>query len=156
MNKNIIALGMLCTSASTIAAAAPARAELGLGQNSIGPSVAFGGGQSVFGIDSKFGISDNFSLRPFVYFPTVGTQYGAALTYDFNSVRYVRSPITPFVGASVAVDTFGGSNITTTSLVGGADLALNESVQLKGQVVVPLNTDQGQITTVTLGAGFRF
>ncbi len=168
MNKNIIAFIAICTSIAAVAIGAPARADsyLGTAQNTIGPSVAFGSGQSVFGIDSKFGINDNVSLRPFIYFPSGGTDYGTAITYDIKLVnatptrrgrlKFSDSPLTPFVGASVDVNTVGGKNITTPSFVGGADLALNESVQLKGQVVVPLNTDRGQATTVTVGAGLRF
>jgi hypothetical protein len=169
MKKNIIAFISICTSiAAGSIVCAPARADsnLGTSQNTIGASVAFANGQSVFGADSKFGINDNVSLRPFIYFPSGGTDYGTAITYDIKLVnatptrrgrlRFYDSPLTPFVGASVDVNTVGGKNITTPSLVGGADLALNENVQLKGQVVVPLNTDRGQATTVTVGAGLRF
>jgi hypothetical protein len=169
MKKNIIASISICTSiAAVLIVGAPARADsnLGTAQNTIGPSVAFGSGQSVFGVDSKFGINDNVSLRPFVYFPTGGTNYGTAITYDIKLLNatpnrrgrliFSDNPLTPFVGASVDVNTVGGKNITTPSFVGGADLALNESIQLKGQIVVPFNTDRGQATTFTVGAGLRF
>jgi hypothetical protein len=168
MNKNIIAFITICTSIAAVSIGAPARADsnLGTAQNTIGPSVGFGSGQTVFGADSKFAINDNVSLRPFVYFPSGGTDYGTAITYDIKLINaspnrrgrliFSDNPLTPFVGASVDVNTVGGKNITTPNFVAGADLALNESVQLKGQVVVPLNTDRGQATTVTVGAGLRF
>jgi hypothetical protein len=56
------------------------------------------------GIDSKFGVSDNISVRPFIYFPNGGTSFGSALTYNFNLRNNSdRVLITPFVGGSTAV-----------------------------------------------------
>ena len=156
MRKHIIiALAFLCSSVATLVMSKPASAQFG--QSSIGPSIEFGGGKTVFGIDSKFGVSDNLSLRPFIYFPSGGTDFGTALTYDFNlrnSDNNLR--ITPFLGGSVDFNTGNGNSITTVGLVGGADLDLTDSIRLKGAVIVPLSTDRGQTTTVTLGAGFRF
>ena len=40
--------------------------------------------------------------------------------------------------------------------IGGADFDVNDSFGLKAAVIVPLSTDPGQTTTVTLGAGFHF
>ncbi len=156
MKKYILALVRICASVVAIGLCAPAQAQLG--QNSIGPSVAIGSGQSNFGVDSKFGISDNLSLRPFIYFPSGGTDFGSALTYDFHLVNTANNlQITPFVGGSVDVNSNNGSNsITTASLVGGTDLDVTDNVRLKAAVVVPLNTDSGQATAVTLGAGLRF
>jgi opacity protein-like surface antigen len=156
MKNNITALAALCSSALVLGISAPAQAEMG--QNSIGPSASFGGGVTNYGVDAKFGLSDNFSLRPFAYFPRGGTDLGGAITYDFRlpGDRYSASPITPFIGSSVSFFNSGSTNITTFSLVGGADFAITDNVQLKAAVVVPLNTDAGQITGVTVGAGFRF
>ena len=55
MKKHIIALALLCSSIATFGMSKPASAQLS--QSSIGPSVEFGNGQTVFGVDSKFGIS---------------------------------------------------------------------------------------------------
>jgi hypothetical protein len=156
MKKNIIAaLAFFFSSLVTLAMSKPANAQFG--QSSIGPSLEFGNGQSAIGIDSKFGISDNLSLRPFIYFPSGRTDFGTALTYDFqlrNSASDLR--ITPFVGGSLDFNTGSGNSITTVGLVGGADLDLTDSIRLKAAVIVPLTTDRGQTTTVTIGAGFRF
>ena len=155
MKNNITTLAVLCSSVVAMGVSAPAKAEMG--ENSIGPSASFGGGVTTYGIDSKFGLSENFSLRPFIYFPVGGTDIGGAITYDFRSKGYRdSSPITPFIGGSVSFFNSGGFNLTTFSLVGGADFAITDSVQLKAAVIVPLNTDSGQITGVTVGAGFRF
>jgi hypothetical protein len=82
MKNIIIALAFFFSSLATLGMSKPANAQFG--QSSIGPSLEFGSGQSAIGIDSKFGISDNLSLRPFIYFPSGGNDFGTALTYDFN------------------------------------------------------------------------
>jgi hypothetical protein len=111
----------------------------------------------VFGIDSKLGISNNLSLRPFIYFPSGGTNFGTALTYDLPLKNSANSfQITPFVGGSVNFNTGNGNSLTTFGLVGGADLDLTDSIRLKGAVNVPLSNNQDQTTTVTVGTGFRF
>jgi hypothetical protein len=156
MRKHIIiALAFLCSPVATLGMSNPANAQFA--QSSIGPSVEFGNGQTVFGVDSKFGISNNLSLRPFVYFPNGGTDFGTALTYDLPLRNNANSlQITPFVGGSVNFNTGNGNSITTVGLVGGADLDLTDSLRLKGAVIVPLNNDRDRTTTVTVGAGFRF
>jgi hypothetical protein len=156
MKKNIItALAVLFSSLATLGMIKPANAQFG--QSSIGPSVEFGSGQSAIGIDSKFGISDNLSLRPFIYFPSGGTNFGTALTYDLPLRNNANSlQITPFIGGSVNFNTGSGNSITTVGLVGGADLDLTDSIRLKAALIVPLTTDRGQTTTVTIGAGYRF
>jgi hypothetical protein len=158
MKKQIIAFAALLSSMATIGMTTPASAQSVpvVRQSSIGPSVLFGNGQTAVGIDSKFILSDNISLRPFVYFPNNGTDFGTALTYDI-ALRNNDSSllITPFVGGSVDVNT-GGNSVTTVSLVGGADLDLSESIRLKGSIIVPLSNDRGQGTGIAVGAGFRF
>jgi hypothetical protein len=153
MKKNIVALVMICSSAVALGMGAPARAEMG--KNTIGPSLAIGGGQTAIGIDSKFGISDNLSLRPFVYFPSNNTTFGSALTYDFNLTNTGNKvQITPFLGGAVNIGTGGSSNNTVVSFVGGADFDVTDSVQLRAALDVPLSS--GYSTDVRLGAGFRF
>jgi hypothetical protein len=158
MKKQIIAFFALLSSMATIGMATPASAQSVpvVRQSSIGPSVLFGNGQTAVGIDSKFSLSDNISLRPFVYFPNNGTDFGTALTYDIALRNNDNSLlITPFVGGSVDINS-GGNSVTTVSLVGGADLDLSESIRLKGSVIVPLSNDRGQGTGIAVGAGFRF
>jgi hypothetical protein len=153
MKNNIVALVMVCSSVVALGMSAPARAEMG--KNTIGPSLAIGGGSTTIGIDSKFGVSDNLSLRPFVYFPSGGTVFGSALTYDFNLTNTGNKvQITPFVGGAVDIGTGGGSSNTVVSFVGGADFDVTDAVQLKAALAVPLSS--GYSTDVRLGAGFRF
>jgi hypothetical protein len=156
MKKNTVALVMLCSSAVALSLGAPARAEMG--KNTIGPSLSIGNGQTSIGIDSKFGVSENLSIRPFIYFPSGGTNFGSGLTYDFNLTNTDNKvQITPFLGGSVAVNSAnnGGSSTTAVGFVGGADLDLNDTVQLKAALNVPISSNNS-VTTFLLGAGFKF
>ncbi len=146
----------LLMAAITVAATATAVTQMpdtaqagGKGFNQIGPSVAFGGGESVFGVAAKLGIANNLSLRPFVFFPSGSTTVGSSLTYDFDLRR--SAPITPYLGAGIAVPTNGGE--TTGFFTGGADFNLSREFALNGDVNVPFN---GGDTTFKAGAAFRF
>jgi opacity protein-like surface antigen len=154
MKKHIVALVMLCSSVVALGMSNPARAEMG--KNTIGPSLAIGNGQTTFGIDSKFGVSDNLSLRPFIYFPSGGTQFGSGLTYDFNLTNPGNKvQITPFVGGSVLINTGNNNSNTTIAFVGGADFDVTDTIQLKAALNVPISSNNSN-TYVTLGAGFKF
>jgi hypothetical protein len=155
MKKYIITLALLCSSVASLGMSKPANAQFA--QSSIGPSIEFGNGQTVFGVDSKFGIRENLSLRPFIYFPNAGTKFGTALTYDFNLINTANTlQLTPFVGASVDFNTGNGNSTTSFGLVGGVDLDLTDSLRLKGAITVPLNNGQNRDTNLTIGAGLRF
>jgi hypothetical protein len=150
-------LSLVALTVATVAVAPSAAMAGGIGHNTIGPSVSFGGGQSVFGIDGKFGIADNFSIRPFVAFPTGGTSYGASLTYDWD-LRQAAAPITPFLGLGVDVsnsNTAGTNSVTTGFFQAGADFNVTDSFALLGSVAIPFSS-QNTNTSVTLGAGLRF
>jgi hypothetical protein len=185
MKENVTALTVLFFSVAVLCISTPATAQVGqntgaspqvdtvapsrtdnapppplakpeMGRNTIGPSVSLGGGAAI-GIDSRFGISENLSLRPFIYFGNGGTDFGTALTYDINlRTTTSTSKITPFIGGAVDIDTGNGTSVTTASLVAGAEYELTDVVQLKGAVNVPLSNSQGQAANITLGAGFRF
>jgi hypothetical protein len=126
----------------------------GIGNNYVAPGVTFGGGQSVFGINSKIGVADNISLRPFVTFPSGGTQYGTSLTYDWD-LRQSATPITPFIGVGVAFQS-GNSNTTTNGFAQvGADFNVSDNIALLGSVSIPFNSNNAN-TSVNLAAGLRF
>jgi opacity protein-like surface antigen len=152
MKKTLAALTIL---AGVLAVAqAPALAG-GIGHNTIGPSVRLGNGNTIFSIDGKFGVADNISLRPYVAFPSGGTNFGTSLTYDFD-LRQSATPITPFIGAGVDIGTNnnGGASVTTGFAQVGADFNINEQFALLGAVNIPFNSNSS--TNVTLGAGLRF
>ncbi len=155
MKKNIVAVVvMLCASISALGMSAPAKAEMG--KNAIGPSLLLGNGNTTIGVDSKFGVNENLSLRPFVYFPSGATLFGSSLTYDFNIVSS-SAKITPFLGGGItfASANNGGNSNTTVFLTGGADFAVTDSVELKAALDVPLSSNNSS-TNVRLGAGFQF
>lgn len=134
----------------------PPLAKPEVGKNTIGPSISLGGGAAI-GIDSKFGISENLSLRPFIYFGNGGTDFGTALTYEINLRNANGSnKFSPFIGGAVDIATGNSNSVTTASLVAGTEYELTDSIQLKAAINVPLTSSQGQSTDVTIGAGFRF
>jgi opacity protein-like surface antigen len=143
----------ICTAAAITQSPTAAMAG-GIGNNYIAPGVTFGGGQSVFGIQSKLGISDNVSLRPFVIFPANNTQLGTSITYDWD-LRQSPIPITPFVGVGIAFQTATQNNTTSGFAQLGADFNVNESFSLLTSVAIPFNSNTAS-TSVNLGAGLRF
>jgi hypothetical protein len=134
----------------------PPLAKPEIGKNTIGPSISLGGGAAI-GVDSRFGISENLSLRPFIYFGNGGTDFGTALTYDIN-LRTANSSnkFSPFIGGAVDIATGSNTSVTTASLVAGTEYELTDTIQLKAAINVPLTSSQGQSADVTIGAGFRF
>jgi|GEM_PF-686827 len=156
MKKNIVALVMLCSSAAALGMSAPAQAEMG--KNTIGPALFFGSRSTTVGIDSKFGVSDNLSLRPFVIFPRLGTIFGGSVTYDFNISRGEKVQIIPFVGAGVSIATANNFSNAIGYFTAGADFGIAESVELKAAIDVPFTSNSSTIPTsqVRLSAGFKF
>lgn len=140
--------------AATITQSAPPAMAGGIGNNYIAPGVTFGGGQSVFGVQSKLGIADNISLRPFVTFPSNNTQYGTSITYDWD-LRQSPVPITPFVGVGIAFQNVNQTNTTNGFAQIGADLNVNENFSILSSVTIPFNSNNAN-TSVNLAAGLRF
>jgi hypothetical protein len=153
MKKNIVALVMLCSSAIALGLSAPAQADSS--KSSIGPAIFIGNGDTVFGVDSRFGVSENLSLRPFVAFPVGGAAIGTSLTYDFDVSRGNKVQITPFIGGGLAVFTGGTRSNTQAYFTGGADFGVTDSVDLRAALDVPLSSNNSS-TNVRLGAGFKF
>lgn len=147
-------LSMVALTATTLLAAQSSAFAGGVGNNSIGPSVVFGGGNTSFGVDGKFGIADNWSVRPFAVFPSGGaTSLGTSITYDFD-LRRSANTITPFLGAGVDFTTGGTSN-TVGFATAGADIHLSKQFALLGAVDVPF-TGSNNVTTFKAGAQLKF
>jgi hypothetical protein len=151
--KKLISVAILA--GATLMAAPATVLAGGIGNNTIGPSVTFGNGQSTFGIDGKFGVADNISVRPYVLFPNNGTNFGASLTYDWD-LRQAATPITPFVGVGLDVFSARNQSISTGFFQAGADLNLTRNFSLLGAVAIPFSSQNNSSTSVTLGAGLRF
>jgi hypothetical protein len=154
MKKLLLLPAILASLVAAITQSPTAAMAGGIGNNYVGPAVTFGGGQSVFGIDSKLGIADNISLRPYVTFPSGGTQFGTSLTYDWD-LRQSATPITPFIGVGVGFQTGNSNNTTNGFAQVGADFNVNESFALLGSVAIPFSSNNAN-TSVTVGANLRF
>ena len=151
--RNLLLLPAILASlvAAAIAQAPTAALAGGIGNNYIAPSVTFGLG-TAFGVDSKFGIADNISLRPYVFFPSAGIQFGSSVTYDWD-LRQASLPITPFIGLGALFQT--GLNTSTVYAQVGADFNISENIALVAEVAIPFSSDNFFVG-VTLGAGLRF
>ena len=69
MKKLLLSLAIIVGSFSMVR---PAQAG-GIGQNNVGPSIIFGSGETSIGVSGRFAISDNFSIRPNIYFPAMSS-----------------------------------------------------------------------------------
>jgi hypothetical protein len=121
----------------------------------IAPSLSFGGGKSVFGVDSRFPLSQNLSLRPNVRFPTGGVVVGTSVTYDFDNYGDYR--LEPYVGAGLNLYTGDNNNSGANVagyLTGGVDYLLNDQFVLKGGLTIPFKSEYS--TDITLGVGYKF
>lgn len=129
------------------------------GTNNFGAEVSFQEGTS-FGLNAKFGASENISIRPKVIFSankkvTVngqtstaisGTEFGVAATFDFRPASALDGGKSPnfFVGPEVSFwnGTQTGNitaNTTIISLIGGVEYPINESLDVSGKLTLPVS-----------------
>jgi hypothetical protein len=121
----------------------------------IAPSVSVGGGRSVFGVDSRFPVTQNLSIRPNIRFPSGGVVLGTSATYDFDA--YGDSRLEPYVGAGFNLYTGDNSNNGANLsgyAIGGVDYSLNNQLTLKGSLIIPFKSEYS--TDVILGVGYKF
>jgi hypothetical protein len=122
----------------------------------VGPSLSFGGGTTIFGVDSRFPITSIFSLRPSVRFPSGGFTIGSSVTYDFPSLG-AELGLEPFAGVGFNVYTGDNNNSGTNFVgyvIGGADYSLSNEFTLTGNVNIPFQN--GYSTNVAVGVGYKF
>jgi opacity protein-like surface antigen len=130
-------------------------------ENYIGPTVTFGGGQTIVGIGGKFKITDNLSLRPSYSFANLAgagvTVVGGSATYDMD---LHSDQVQPFVGVGVNFYTVNNTSQVNSSTAAfaqaGIDLKASSSVAITGDVKVPLAANAPLGTVVTFGGGYRF
>jgi hypothetical protein len=124
--------------------------------NQIGPSLSFGSNATVFGVDSRFPVTSNISVRPTLRFPSGGIVIGSSATYDFD-LSGSDTRIEPYLGAGLNAYTGdnnqNGANVTGYA-IGGVDYSLTDQFVLKGSVAVPFNSQYS--TDFTLGVGYKF
>jgi hypothetical protein len=155
--KNTLLLSMIVISTATAIIAQDSKSALAgdAGSNYIGASINFG--RSTFvGIESKFSITDNISLRPFIAFQRGGTLLGTGISYDWDLSKS-GTPIVPFIGIGTEF-AIGNSNFIANSFsfaFVGVDFKANESLNLSGGVSIPFDGNVAY-TTVNLGTALRF
>ena len=154
MKKNIITFVKFGSFVAALSVSAPAQAEMS--GNWIGPSLTSTNSSKVnFGIDAKLGITNNISVRPFVYLPSGGINIGSALTYDLSLTTKNRFRVDPFLGGYVSNSSVGKSE-TIFGFVGGCDFPVSDGFALKAALHVPLSSSSTQTPGLNLGAGIRF
>jgi hypothetical protein len=152
MNLKLMTIAFVSIASLTIVLPVQAQTK----PNQIAPSVSFGGGTSVFGVDSRFPVTQNLSIRPSVRFPSGGIVFGTSVTYDFDPYGMNRQ-LEPYVGAGLNVYTGdnnnNGANLTGY-VIGGTDYSLNDQFALKGSLTIPFKSEYS--TDITLGVGYKF
>jgi outer membrane protein W len=122
-------------------------------QNYVAPSIGFVNGSTLYGVNAKFGLAENISLRPFIQYKNsgggTGTAYGASVTYNF---QIPSSKLIPYLG-------IGAAEVTTTGTASG-----NGGIYFEGGVdynasdnfVINANYKSASSTWINIGAGYRF
>jgi outer membrane protein W len=162
--KNILSIISISAIVASNLAALPAYSQtFSNNKNYIGPQITVGNATG-FGVNSKFGVADNISIRPFatIYsFSNLNVTFiGAAATYDFNLDQPGQSPsgFSPYAGlgyeaiiasGSIAGSPAGGSVAGLYAEV-GTDYHLNDSFLLNA------NYRFKSLGALSIGAGFKF
>lgn len=125
----------------------------------VGPSIGFGSGVTVYGVNGKFKVADSISVRPFVQFGSVSginiTYYGASATYDFSLPQSEFQPYAGvgYLGATASASFAGTSVSASTSGIYfevGSDYNISDSIALNANYKF---RDSGYFS---LGGGYRF
>lgn len=129
-------------------------------KNYVGPTISLGSGATLFGVNSKFGATDNISVRPFFQFASVDgasvSFYGASATYDFVSPQ--STMFTPYaglgyIGVTVSAGSFSGSGSGLYGEV-GADYNASDSIVLNTSYRSILSAGGGGYFSI--GGGLKF
>jgi opacity protein-like surface antigen len=110
----------------------------------VGPSIGFSNGTTLYGVNAKFKVADNISVRPFVQFSSRSfgsvnatvTFYGASATYDFSlpsSGGFAPYAGIGYLGATASVSGPGGSLSGSDSSIyfeAGSDYNITDSIAL--------------------------
>ncbi len=138
----------IAASAAVLSVAAQLPSQAQSKDSYIGPTIVFGGGNSAFGVNGKFGVAENISVRPIAIFGSGNTVFGAAATYDFKLPGQSAVQFEPFAGIGVS---FGNASSVYAQL--GTDFGITDSIMLNADLKVPLS---GGGTLIGIGAGFKF
>jgi hypothetical protein len=122
-------------------------------QNYIAPSIGFVNSNTLYGINAKFGLAENVSLRPFIQSKNSGagtvTAYGASVTYNF---QIPSSRLIPYLG-------FGAAEVATTGTAtgnGGVYFEGGIDYNASDNLVINANYKSASNSWLNIGAGYRF
>ncbi|WP_373542172.1 outer membrane beta-barrel protein [Chamaesiphon sp.] len=115
----------------------------------VGPSIGFSDGDTLYGVNAKFKVSDNISVRPFIQFAnrSVGpvsasvTLYGASASYDFSLPSTDFSPYAG-IGYLAATGSASFQGITYSATDSG--------------IYFEVGTDYNISETIALNANYKF
>ena len=168
MFSNSYILAATASLLTTTVVAMSASGALAETKNYVGLSLSSVNSNTAFGVNSRIGIAENISVRPYIQAfgssgggvtGTVGL-YGVSATFDF---MIPKSELTPYVGLgfqSVSVTFTGGGGSATftggsnTYFEGGVDYAVSEKIVLNANYKSSYATSSGGYFTV--GAGYNF
>lgn len=131
-------------------------------ENFIGPAITIGNGQSIFGIEGKFNLTDSIAVRPSYSFTNLSgagvTVFGGSATYDLSKNN---SQIMPFLGLGMnfyTINNVGGDKgfSSTGFAQAGVDINLNPGLAVTSDVKVPFDANSVLGTVFSIGGGYRF
>jgi hypothetical protein len=154
-NRVVTAVSLLSAAVGGVAIAqSPAEASSNR-SNYIGPAAAIGS-NGAFGLEGRFVINNELSIRPNLYFPKDRREFGAAMTYDFNSTNVNGTRLSPYAGGGVQFSNGEGETENIAYLTGGTDIDLNDNFALKAALNVPLSSRSNNNVNLIIGGMFRF
>jgi hypothetical protein len=135
------------------------KAEEVKNKNYLGLTTSFINGVTLYGINSKIGISDNISVRPFIELGNVsvdGTNagvvfYGASASYDFD---IPNSGLSPYVGFGVGNASVSVGNASASA--GGYYSEIGVDYNASDSIVINANYKVGGSGYLSIGGGYRF
>jgi Outer membrane protein beta-barrel domain len=167
--KKILSIISIATIAAANLVALPAYSQTSSNtkSNYIGPQFTFGNATG-YGVNGKFGVADNISIRPFASFYNFSapgsnvnvTFLGAAATYDFNLDQPGQQPsgFSPYAGlgyeAIIASGNIAGS--PAGGSVAGIYAEVGTDYHLNDSFVLNANYKFKSLGALSIGAGFKF
>jgi opacity protein-like surface antigen len=125
-------------------------------KNYVGATIGLPGGGTLFGVNSKFGVADSISARPFAQFLSSGgatlSVYGVSGTYDF---KLPQSDLTPYAGVGVAGASISGGG-ATYNVGSGVYFEAGADYNFSDNFVANANYKFNSLGYLSIGAGYRF
>ncbi len=132
-------------------------------KNYVGPIIGFGNNITVYGVTSKFAVSDNISVRPFFQFgtgssgPVTGSisLFGATATYDFG---FPQSEFSPYAGIGYLSGSVTASvpGTTISGTGSGIYFEVGTDYNVSDSIVVNANYKFRDGGYLSIGGGYRF